>query len=138
MNRQDFHILAEIRVEDARVLLDAGQWAGAYYLCGYAVECAIKACIAKQTREHDFPNLNKVRQSYSHDLRQLIVRTELEDELEAQRRGRARFNSHWGILEGWSEQRRYDHGITGEQARDLFNAVTDNTYGVLTWLRNFW
>jgi HEPN domain-containing protein len=31
------------------VLLEAGLYAGAYYLAGYAVECALKACIAKKT-----------------------------------------------------------------------------------------
>ena len=138
MNRQDFQALAEIRVADARVLLDAGQYAGAYYLCGYAVECGLKACISKQTREHEFPNLNRVRQSYTHDLRKLVVRAGLEGELDTRRRIDADFKTHWEILEGWSEQARYDHGITGEQARDLFNAVTDNSYGVLQWLRNFW
>jgi HEPN domain-containing protein len=138
MNRQDFQTLAEIRVEDARALLDAGQYAGAYYLCGYAIECGLKACIAKQTVEHEFPNLNRVRQSYTHDLRQLIVRAELERELDIQRRVSVDFNTHWGILEGWSEQSRYDHDITIGQARDLFYAVTDSNYGVLPWLRNFW
>ena len=34
-------------VTDARALLAAGCWAGAYYLAGYALECALKACILK-------------------------------------------------------------------------------------------
>ena len=138
MNRQDFQILAEIRVEDARVLLDAHQYSGAYYVCGYAVECALKACISKQTLEHDFPSLNKVRQSYTHDFGKLIVRAELGDELDNQRVTHSEFNKYWEILEGWPEHARYDHDTTDEQARDLFDAVTDNINGVLTWLRNFW
>ena len=38
-----------------KALLDGGYPAGAYYLMGYAVECALKACIAKQTKRYDFP-----------------------------------------------------------------------------------
>jgi HEPN domain-containing protein len=50
MNRADFHKLAEIRIKEARVLLDRKCYAGAYYLAGYAVECALKACIARKTQ----------------------------------------------------------------------------------------
>ena len=47
-------------------------WAdGAYYLAGYAIECALKACIAKATRRYDFPDRKKVDASHTHDLREL-------------------------------------------------------------------
>ena len=49
MNRRDLQQLADDRVLDAEALLNAGRWAAAYYLSGYAVECALKARIARQT-----------------------------------------------------------------------------------------
>src|SRR5439155_18484686 len=55
MNRADFHKLTEIRMREAKVLLARKCYEGAYYLAGYAVECALKACIAKRTQAHDFP-----------------------------------------------------------------------------------
>jgi HEPN domain-containing protein len=72
MNRLDFQKLAELRLLEAEVLLDAGKYEGAYYLCGYAVECALKACIAKLTKEHDFPDKATVNDSYTHDLGKLL------------------------------------------------------------------
>ena len=39
MNRSDLQKIADIRVADAKLLLDAGRFEGAYYLIGYAVEC---------------------------------------------------------------------------------------------------
>jgi hypothetical protein len=48
--RRDFKSLADLRIEDARLLLRSGRQQGAYYLCGYAVECALKACIAKTVK----------------------------------------------------------------------------------------
>ncbi len=65
MNRMEFQGLAEIRIREAEILLAAGAWDGAYYLAGYAVECALKACIAKKTVEHSFPRLQDV-QKYPH------------------------------------------------------------------------
>lgn len=55
MNRLDFQRLAELRLSESTALLAAGFPDGAYYLAGYAMECALKACIAKRTREYDFP-----------------------------------------------------------------------------------
>lgn len=55
MNRRDLKDLAAIRVREASLLLKNKQYSGAYYLAGYAVECALKACISKETRRYDFP-----------------------------------------------------------------------------------
>ena len=57
MNRVDFQGLSRLRIREARALLRLGEWAGAYYLAGYAVECALKSVISKGTRRHDFPDL---------------------------------------------------------------------------------
>ncbi len=50
MNRSDFQRLTRLRLDEAKVLLANERYQGAYYLIGYAVECALKACIAKQTK----------------------------------------------------------------------------------------
>lgn len=56
MNRIEWQRIAEERARDAEALLAAGQWSGAYYLAGYAVECGLKACIARQIGQHEFPD----------------------------------------------------------------------------------
>jgi HEPN domain-containing protein len=48
--------MAMVRLKEANVLLRLGLSDGAYYLAGYAVECALKACIAKGTRRYEFPD----------------------------------------------------------------------------------
>jgi HEPN domain-containing protein len=66
VNRKDLQFLARARLTEARALLDAGHPDGAYYLAGYAVECALKACIAKATQRHEFPDKKKRgRESYT-------------------------------------------------------------------------
>lgn len=47
MDRTQLQQLAELRLRDADALLAARQWAAAYYLLGYCIECALKACVAK-------------------------------------------------------------------------------------------
>lgn len=58
MNRAELQRLAQERISDARVLLDARRWPAAYYLAGYAVECALKACIAKLMKSEEYPDRN--------------------------------------------------------------------------------
>lgn len=62
LTRLDFQALAEMRYDDAEVLYQGGRYSAAYYTAGYVVECALKACIAKQTREHDFRESRKRRE----------------------------------------------------------------------------
>ena len=57
VTRSEFQELAEQRLVEAKALLDQGQWDGAYYLAGYAVELALKACIIKTLMATDaFPD----------------------------------------------------------------------------------
>src|SRR5258708_14889813 len=72
MNRADLQHLAALRLKEAGVLLDASCFEGAYYLAGYAIECAIKACFARKTEQYDFPSIKAVNQVYSHDPTKLI------------------------------------------------------------------
>jgi hypothetical protein len=56
-------------------LLQAGCYEGAYYLLGYVVECALKACIAKTIKEHEFPDktlLKEINKLYGHKFTDLI------------------------------------------------------------------
>jgi hypothetical protein len=50
VNRSDFQELAELHLQHARALLDAQLYSGAYYMCGYVVECALKAVFANVRR----------------------------------------------------------------------------------------
>jgi HEPN domain-containing protein len=56
VDRRDLQELSKVRLKEAKALLDLGLYDGAYYLAGYAVECALKAGIAKETRRHQFPD----------------------------------------------------------------------------------
>jgi HEPN domain-containing protein len=81
MNRTDFQQIAELRLRESKALLDAGCADGAYYLAGYAVECALKACLAKRTQQHEFPE-REAREYYSHNLERLVGFAKLKIDLE--------------------------------------------------------
>ncbi len=136
MNRFDFQRLSDVRQREAETLLSAGEPAGAYYLMGYAVECALKACIARATQEFDFPEKERVNQSYSHDLTKLLQLAGLDAALRT-----ASDNDlvrHWTVVKDWKETSRYTVTIDMETATDMCRAAIDPESGVLRWLRQNW
>ncbi len=137
MNRADLQGLAELRIKEAGALLQVFLYDGAYYLAGYAVECALKACIAKQTREHDFPDRAVVNKSYTHNLVDLIGVAGLQRELGRKMEDDAGFEVNWTLVKDWSEEARYQRHPE-RKGRDYYNAVVDPQRGVLPWLREHW
>lgn len=137
MNRVDFQEIAELRLMESRALLNSGFPEGAYYLAGYAVECTLKACIAKRTREHDFPEKKLVNDSHTHDLSKLLQLAELKVDLEAAMQGNPAMKSSWDAIQDWSETSRYDRR-NAQEASDLLQAIEDQAGGLLPWIRLRW
>lgn len=138
MNRFDFQRLAELRVKEAEVLLGQGYFDGAYYLLGYAVECAFKACIARQTKQYDFPPERKAIEAiYQHDPIKLLKASGLEGDHEIEMQANSTFADNWKIVQVWSEQLRYQIGKSEAEVKDFYTAVVSDE-GVLSWVKKYW
>lgn len=138
MNREQLQKLSRLRLREARVLLQRGHFEGAYYLLGYAIECALKAAIAKQVHKYDFPDKKTVNDSYSHDLEKLLGVAGLRDNLKKDMKSSRVLSVNWATVKDWSEEARYRHSISEKTARDFYSACTSRKHGVLSWLRSSW
>lgn len=138
MNRIDFQKLAEMRIEEAEALLKAMKWAGAYYLAGYAVECGLKACVAKKTKRHDYPDKDFAAKCYTHKVEQLVVQAGLQTAFQAARLASANLDLNWTIVKDWDDKARYVWKRSRAPAQGLFDAITDPAHGVLPWIRLHW
>ena len=150
LSRQEFQRLAEERLADAEALLSAGRYGGAYYVAGYAVECALKACIAKETKEGSWPPKDAPK-LYTHRLDALLEYARLvsamkrdaremksEGATDAEIKALAELQSNWNTVSSWSEESRYETAGHGPEADKLLRAIRDPGNGVLTWLRSRW
>jgi len=137
VNRSDFQALAEKRLKESRVLFENGCFDGSYYLAGYVIECALKACIAKQTQQHDFPRERKfVEAVYSHDFAKLLGSADLATLFERLDTNDKVLAVKWNVVKDWTEQSRY--GTQDEKkARDMLDAVSD-PQGVFECLKRYW
>jgi HEPN domain-containing protein len=138
-NRLDFQKLAELRLKEAKVLLKNKCYEGAYYLAGYSVECALKACIAKKTQLHDFPPKPQVVSSYyTHHIESLANFAGLQVALKNQEQSVVHFRTNWGYVTKWAEHYRYETQVNSQDAWDLYRAITNSRSGVLVWLKKYW
>jgi HEPN domain-containing protein len=137
LKRQDLRDLALLRVKEAQVLLNNSCWPGTYYLAGYAVECALKACIARETERYDFPDRARVNSSYTHSLVTLVRVANLHAALRDAMDRQPELASNWNAVREWSEESRYERRSEAD-ATTLLNAVKDRRNGVLAWLKKHW
>lgn len=143
MNQAELRHIAEERILDAESLINGGRWSGAYYVAGYAVECALKSCVLARMIHTGgvFQDKKFAEQCFTHDFGKLIelagLKNELNTELAASAAAGGAFPANWGIVTQWKEISRYEDKIEAE-AKFLFDAITQNPDGVLKWLRNYW
>lgn len=138
MNRAELHQLAKDRIRDAKTLLAARRWSGAYYLAGYAVECALKACVIVHLMKTDlFPERRFSEQCWTHNLAQLLGLAGLEAAFAAAQAADPNLETNWRIVRGWNESSRYER-TTRKKAVALYNAITDKKHGVLSWIKGCW
>ena len=143
MNRNDFQQLSELRAKEAKALLAAGFPEGAYHLAGYAVECALKACIARKTQEFDFPEKKRVNDSHTHDLEKLLILAGLSEDLRLEFAAKPDMEMFWGIVRDWSEESRYEmfQGSEAERiqlATLMIQAIGAQYGGVMQWIKQRW
>jgi HEPN domain-containing protein len=143
VNQADLQTLATERVLDAEALIQAKRWSFAYYVAGYAVECALKSCLLARMIHTGwvFKEKTDTKNCRTHDFNMLLEVAELRELLnqklaESAAAGGA-FRKNWGTVSDWKSDDRYVQKSESE-ATTLFNAITDKQDGVLPWIMNYW
>jgi len=136
LTRNDFQIVARLRLREARTLARNGHEQGVYYLGGVAAECALKACIAKQTKKYEFPPSRRViDRTYAHDLEELLATAGLKAQLELDMKTNPSLAAHWTVVKSWNIDSRYR--ASGLSGRDMLAALSGPN-GVISWVRQDW
>jgi hypothetical protein len=111
------------RIDEAQALLDAGHYDGVVYLCGYAVELALKAQVCETLNWVGYPYTNRefreLQSFRTHNLR-LLLRLSGQDS-----RIKGAAPDVWSNVSRWNPELRYlVPGSTSESsASDLLSQV---------------
>jgi HEPN domain-containing protein len=105
LTRTQLRKIARARIQDARVLLRGRRYDGAVYLCGYAIELALKARICTVLRWQGFPSTRKEFEGLSsfkvHELDILLHLTGREARIKAS------YIAEWSAVAQWDPEARY-------------------------------
>jgi hypothetical protein len=117
----DLDSLADERLADAHALLAAGRFAGAHYMCGYAMEMKLKSRICKTHEWAEYPPQTGDRMAQAlktHKLAELLLFTGLERTI------LAGHTDQWSAVVAWDPEQRYrPSAITAEQAQTMIGAT---------------
>jgi hypothetical protein len=106
--------IALARLDDAKALLAAARFDGATYLCGYAIEVALKARICRVLNWHEFPSsggdFHAYRSFQTHDLDVLLRLSGQETNVKKNHFGR------WNRVAVWTGESRYNAIGTAREA----------------------
>jgi len=114
ISTKDLKAIARARLRDAQALLRAKRFDGAFYLCGYAVEVALKARICRTLKWAGFPETGSetrgMQSIRTHDL-DLLLRFS-----GAEARVKAKHPAEWSVVLRWTPERRYlPVGLSSQQ-----------------------
>jgi hypothetical protein len=130
LTRGELRRIARARLRDAEILLAAGRYDGAVYVCGYAVEMALKARICRALHWEGYPSTRREFQNFqsfrTHNLDVLLSLSGVE------RRIKTHFLAEWSAVVTWDPEVRYkpvgsaarhDAELILASARDLLRVL---------------
>ena len=117
----DLDELAQERLEDAQALLAAGRFAGAHYMCGYAMEMKLKSRICKTHGWTEYPPRTGERLAQAlktHKLAELLLFTGMRPTIMEMH------TEHWSVVAEWDPERRYTPAAyAGREAEAMVGAA---------------
>ena len=137
LTKKDLEKLAQIRADDALFLFKSGRASSAYYLAGYSIELALKACISNLMQANVIPDKAFINAIYTHKLDALLSTAGLRPQFSTDSRANSQFAAYWAIVTKWTEESRYEFWDP-MAAASLLEAVHDPDNGVFQWLKKHW
>ena len=148
--RIEFQELATLRLEEASILLAKNYPDGAFYLAGYAVECALKSAICRTLDIDDFFELNSAKahsakvkddvlQKFrTHDYGTLLALSGWYYKLDTAITLDVILGDAWTIIRtlSWTEQYRYE--TTTRKGQVAVQGFIDSVNIFLQWIKTHW
>jgi HEPN domain-containing protein len=130
LEKSELKRIAHARIEDGEVLLNSERYDGAIYLCGYAVEIALKERICRTLDWSGYPSAKKEFSNYqsfrTHNLDVLLRLSGSEHKI------RTEFLAEWSAVAEWDPEIRYKPiGSATKQSAELMIESSKKLLSVL-------
>src|SRR3989344_1983318 len=124
--------ISRARIRDARLLLKNGSYDGSLYICGYAIEVALKAVICKNLclsgiphTSEEFSNIARIK---THNLEELLkqVPTPISTKIKSY------YLADWSTILQWNTEMRYSP-IKGKKLKKQANGAINSAQRVVRY-----
>ncbi len=125
--------ISRARIKDARILFENKAYDGALYICGYAIEVALKAIICKSLSlsgiphtSEEFSNIARIK---THNLEELLkqVPSGVSGKI------KSTYFGDWSIVLQWNPEMRYAP-IRGNQMKSQAKGAISSAHKILRYL----
>ncbi len=123
LTRNDLSKISRARLKDSEILFNSRRYDGAVYLCGYAVEIALKARICKTLRWPGYPLSRGEFQNFqsfkTHSLDVLLSLSGIERKIKTD------YLTEWSAVAAWDPEARYKPigSVTSEEAMLMIDSA---------------
>ncbi len=133
IGRNDLLGIADARLREAEQLSGNGQYAGAMFIGGCALECYLKAAICMTLKLEGLPTVFK-----THNLEALVLYSGFQHDLHEAVSVKKSFDEIvkvWGVDGRKSLLYRSPSELDDEKAKEFLDSLWDTADGVIPWLR---
>ena len=150
-NSDEITLIAESRLEEARILLDNGKCEGAFYLAGYSVELMLKAQVCKHLqipslfdgRNCEVEGIADIKRAVqTHQLKPLLILSGLFQKFNNDKAGNLILAETYALLDGWNETVRY-RAINSQSKKTVEELIQlleidkeGKNKGLLVWVKS--
>ncbi|ETR67786.1 MAG: hypothetical protein OMM_11210 [Candidatus Magnetoglobus multicellularis str. Araruama] len=123
LQKDQLQELSQLKLKDAKTLLTNNSYDSSFYLCGYAIELALKARICITLQWDGYPSTRKEFQNFNsfktHDLEILLRLSGIEKKIVMD------YILEWSEVINWNPEIRYDPPgtIDKEKAQMMINST---------------
>ena len=114
--------LAEERIADAKALFDAGRYAGAVYICGYAIELGLKRKVCLTLGWDRYEGDGKYKFLKTHDFEVLLRLSGMEKFV------KKALIVEWSVVLKWDPETRYS---SAKQTKEGAHILIESTEAIL-------
>jgi len=133
ISSQELQTISRERIRDARVLFNNRAYDGSMYICGYAIELALKAVICKNLclagiphTSEEFSNIAKLK---THNLEELLKQTPGSVSAKI----KSNYLADWSTVLQWNPEMRYAP-IRGRQMRSQAGGALQSAQRIVRYL----
>ena len=133
ISSKELNKISKARIKDARILFKNKSYDGSLYICGYAIELALKAVICESLCLSGIPHTNEefsnIARIKTHNLEELLRQVPARVSTKI----KSNYFADWSTILQWNPEMRYSP-VKGKKLKNQANEAINSAQRVVRYL----